>query len=69
MRSKKLDELIVGNFAGLGQTVHTTTNFNIDETLFDTWCQVVGFDDVSRDHVNGDSHVHTVPWGFQDKNL
>ena len=57
MRLEKLTKIFVGEASSLGQAVHATTDFNINETVDLEVYKVVLFEDSVGEHVKWDFHV------------
>ena len=64
VRSKMFDELVVGKKAtGLWQTMHATSDFDVDETVVDERAKILFIHDDVRDHINWDTHIFVAPAG------
>jgi hypothetical protein len=58
---QSLFEELVGNDAGLGEAVHSFSNFNVDPSfVIDQVPEVVFYDDFFRDDVESEAHVFRI---------
>jgi len=60
MGFKESLQLDIGKFAGLGQSIHALSYFNIDMPLVDQGMEIVVFNDVRWQDGHQDAHVHIV---------